>query len=134
MIDISGTQFIRPTPIAPISIEPMRTACAVSRSLPICAFGKDLDRDLAAGLVLDRFLEMLGPEVPAVRGRRGMREADALDGSCARALVASNGDSEASAEAPAKRSTRGATRMRVASVRWLRPGQRWMKAWQSSWE
>ena len=40
MIDISGTQFINPTPIAPISSEPRRTACAVSRSLPICAFGK----------------------------------------------------------------------------------------------
>src|SRR5262249_11191567 len=40
VIDISGTQFMRPTPMAPISIEPTRTAWAVSRSLPICALGK----------------------------------------------------------------------------------------------
>jgi hypothetical protein len=42
--------------------------------------GEDLDLDLAAALVLDRFLELLGPDIPAMRGRRRMREADALDG------------------------------------------------------
>ena len=40
MIDISGTQFMSPTPIAPISSDPILTAWAVSRSLPICALGK----------------------------------------------------------------------------------------------
>ena len=78
VIDISGTQFIRPTPIAPISIEPRRTACAVSRSLPICALGKICTVSLPPVLSSTDFLELLGPDVPAVRRRRRMREADAL--------------------------------------------------------
>ena len=105
MIDISGTQFIRPTPIAPISSEPSRTACAVSRSLPIWAFGKIWTVILPPVFSSIDFLNCSAQRCQPCAGGAGcakrMRFARPARGPASRAAAAS----EASAEAPATRST-----------------------------
>ena len=104
MIDISGTQFISPTPIAPISSEPRRTACAVSRSLPICAFGKICTCILPPLLSSRVFLNCSAQRCQPCAVGAGCARRMRLTPACAAATPETKGDKAATAaEAPAKR-------------------------------
>src|ERR1700737_3612390 len=106
VIDISGTQFMSPTPIAPISSDPMRTACAVSRSLPIWPLAKIwtcLFPPLLSPIV---FLNCSAQIFQPCAGGAGCAKRMRLTAACARTGPDSNAGQDAvMAAAPAAHST-----------------------------